>query len=263
MILKLRWYLIVLFQVYSGYADAVIEQFMAEMYNKRKNICIESVISAVNEQNAQLVLNAMCGAEVRPPKFGEELGNEAYEERDRIVARVARRAVECGADVNINIDNEYFPSLLLIAASQGLYSTVELLAKAGADVNITGEKWQRTALYIIISLNSPLASRTKAVKTLLECGADPDEAPPQCYYRPPLFYAIIYKNYELVRALLFAGANPYINLGNRTGHRKDMTTFTYTTMYEYIISEDDDRMLKLVEEADAVFHRHSLRNDNK
>lgn len=110
------------------------------------------------------------------------------------------------ADVNV-IDKNYNSTALAEAVAQGNKELVQILIRAGADVNLKNKKAQ-TAI-----MNLGYESTGEIIRELIDAGArvnDKDEDG-----NTPLLNAAIMNNPKLVQALLDAGAN--VNEQNEAG----------------------------------------------
>lgn len=221
-----------------------IDDFIKDFNNDDTIDNIEEVCAEINENNAQAVLNAMCYLMVRPGKFMRDPRGEIYAERDRLAGKVAQRAIECGANANAKINNQFYPSLLLIAVGNGGFKIAEILANADADMNCVDiHGW--TAFYRAVYLNSNLESRVSAIKAMLVRGANPNYIPPYSPRRSALYFAVVRKDYDLVEILLSFGANPDMFLGKRNGMRVDGSSFSYFSVSEYVKNKGDKRMMDI------------------
>ncbi|MEM4367103.1 MAG: ankyrin repeat domain-containing protein [Candidatus Anstonellales archaeon] len=102
----------------------------------------------------------------RAERLGEELINECRKEKEKIsLERIVKLVLE-GADVNVK-DNDGWTALMM-AADKGHGGVVEVLIKAGADVDFQNKKYELTAL-IVAAENG----HEKIVEMLIKAGADP------------------------------------------------------------------------------------------
>jgi ankyrin repeat protein len=156
---------------------------------------------------ADFLIDAGANVNKEVPPFGSLLLDALMSKR----LDIARRLIEAGADVNKAGEMGMGVRPLHWAALWGDKDMVERLLKAGADVRQTvpgGEDLGRTAL--TMAAEGGRGSSGEVVDLLIKAGADINHQTEQLGYTP-LMYAIqlnsLYKAQDLVRRLLAAGAD--------------------------------------------------------
>ena len=105
--------------------------------------------------------------------------------------------LKAGSDVNAQDD--YNNTALIYAAEKNTFEVVNLLLRAGADVNIKGD-YEITALMMAIDQNT-----FDVVNLLLNVGADINAKTDSGF--TPLMFAVWNKKFEIIETLLKMGAD--------------------------------------------------------
>ena len=112
-------------------------------------------------------------------------------------------------DVNLPDNRHFYLTPLIWAILSGDKDIVNMLIRAGADVNRTSNIGKTTPLYTAVEKN-----RFDLVRILLFAGADPNG---EIYNgRTPIFTAVRKGFYEIAQSLIIAGADT-----NRLDHNGD------------------------------------------
>jgi ankyrin repeat protein len=125
---------------------------------------------------------------------------------------LARYLIDQGAE----IDDTGMPegSPLMLVAFMGQIELLQLFLTAGANANLAMPAGGETALHM-----AAVASRTAAVKVLLDAGADPNrhaksgvatsmfDGNVKLWGETPLHFAAAYGDEEMIQAMLLVGAN--------------------------------------------------------
>ncbi|BFZ23457.1 hypothetical protein BsWGS_26496 [Bradybaena similaris] len=122
----------------------------------------------------------------------------------REILPIAKRLLECGADVKVLPTSSLKPSLVSIAVDAGDYDLVELLCKHGAPLN--QQMYESDKVPLCLAAKN---GRMDLIELLLKCNADVNT---HSYHNSPLQCALIHGHIDCARCLVNHGAKMDISL---------------------------------------------------